>query len=191
MIESMTRALMRLSDRDSHKAALVAGGLLVAAPAATWSVLAVVHSSMAWRQTLLRGTSWVGVAIPRANPQTTPAGRDRQIAHLGRPARRGVARCRRTPWRSPGPAPTGSPRPLARTAAGRPSPMPGARPGPAPPGPPPVGRRRWSSRSCRWPGLLAEWAQRGGGWFGRVVYAVDDGGRVVLVEACHLEPAVR
>jgi hypothetical protein len=46
----------------------------------------------------------------------------------------------------------------------------------------------------RWPGLLAEWAQRGG-WFGRVVYAVDDGGRVVLVEAWvpaeHLEPAVR
>ncbi|HEX2806198.1 MAG TPA: hypothetical protein VHN80_08510 [Kineosporiaceae bacterium] len=41
----------------------------------------------------------------------------------------------------------------------------------------------------------AEWAQRGGGWFGRVVYAVDDGGRVVLVEAWvpaeHLEPAVR
>ena len=47
----------------------------------------------------------------------------------------------------------------------------------------------------RWPGLLAEWAQRGGGWFGRVVYAVDDGGRVVLVEAWvpaeRLEPAVR
>jgi len=47
----------------------------------------------------------------------------------------------------------------------------------------------------RWPGLLAVWAQRGGGWFGRVVYAVDDGGRVVLVEAWvpaeHLEPAVR
>jgi hypothetical protein len=41
----------------------------------------------------------------------------------------------------------------------------------------------------------AEWAQRGGGWFGRVVYAVDDGGRVVLVEAWvpaeHLEPAAR
>ena len=41
----------------------------------------------------------------------------------------------------------------------------------------------------------AEWAQRGGGWFGRVVYAVDDGGRVVLVEAWvpvePLEPAVR
>src|SRR5665648_7997 len=85
MIKSMTRALMRLFDRDSHKAALAAvaaGGLLVAAPAATWSVLAVVHSSMAWRQTLLRGTSRVGVALPRANPQPTPAGRDRQIAHL-------------------------------------------------------------------------------------------------------------
>jgi hypothetical protein len=41
----------------------------------------------------------------------------------------------------------------------------------------------------------AEWAQRSGGWFGRVVYAVDDGGRVVLVEAWvpaeHLEPAAR
>src|SRR5664280_765682 len=49
---------------------------------ATWSVLAVVHSSLAWRQTLLRGTSRVGVALPRANPQPTPAGRDRQIAHL-------------------------------------------------------------------------------------------------------------
>jgi hypothetical protein len=82
VIESMARALMRLTDRDSHKAALAAGGLLVAAPAATWSVLAVVHSSMAWRQTLLRGTSRVGVALPRANPQPTPAGRDRQIAHL-------------------------------------------------------------------------------------------------------------
>jgi hypothetical protein len=47
----------------------------------------------------------------------------------------------------------------------------------------------------RWPGLLAEWAQREGGWFGRVVYAVDDDGRVVLVEAWvaaeHLEPAAR
>jgi hypothetical protein len=83
MTKSMTRALMRLSDRDSHKAALAAGGLLVAAPAATRSVLAVVHSSMAWRQTLLRGTSRVGVALPRANPQPTP-GRDRQIAHLER-----------------------------------------------------------------------------------------------------------
>ena len=54
----------------------------------------------------------------------------------------------------------------------------------------------------RCPGLLAEWSRRdgagqeghaAGGWFGRVVYAVDDGGRVVLVEtwvpAAHLEPA--
>jgi hypothetical protein len=45
----------------------------------------------------------------------------------------------------------------------------------------------------RWPGLLAEWAQRDGSWFGRVVYAVDDGGRVVLVEAwvaaAHLQSA--
>src|SRR5450759_905442 len=83
MIKSMTRALMRLSDRDSHKAALAAGGLLVAASAATWSVLAVVHSSMAWRQTLLRGTSRVGVALPRANPQPTPAGRDGERGILG------------------------------------------------------------------------------------------------------------
>jgi hypothetical protein len=41
----------------------------------------------------------------------------------------------------------------------------------------------------------AEWAQRDGGWFGRVVYAVDDGDPVVLVEAWvaaeHLEPAAR
>jgi len=47
----------------------------------------------------------------------------------------------------------------------------------------------------RWPGLLAEWAQRDGGWFGRVVYAVDDGDPVVLVAAWvaaeHLEPAAR
>jgi len=44
------------------------------------------------------------------------------------------------------------------------------------------------------PGLLAEWARRDGGWFGRVVYA-DDGGRVVLAEAWvpaeHLEAAAR
>ena len=43
--------------------------------------------------------------------------------------------------------------------------------------------------------LTAEWAQRDGGWFGRVVYAVDDGDPVVLVEAWvaaeHLEPAAR
>jgi hypothetical protein len=62
----------------------------------------------------------------------------------------------------------------------------------------PVGARHcWVSglpgTPGRWPGLLAEWARRGGAWFGRVVYAVDDGGRVVLVEAWvaaeHLEPA--
>ncbi len=45
----------------------------------------------------------------------------------------------------------------------------------------------------RWPGLLVEWGQRREGWFGRVVYAVDDGDRVVLVEtwvaADHLQPA--
>jgi hypothetical protein len=36
----------------------------------------------------------------------------------------------------------------------------------------------------RWPGLLVEW-RRGGrhGWQGRVVWAVDDGGRSVLLEA--------
>src|SRR5664279_771012 len=71
-----------------------------------------------------------------SEPATDPGGpRPTDRPPRGRPARRGVARCRRTPWRSPGPAPTGSPRPLARTAARRPSPMPGARPGPAPPGP--------------------------------------------------------
>jgi len=67
-----------------------------------------------------------------------------------------------------------------------------------------VGRERTAgARHCwvsgmpgdpgRWPGLLAEWAQRDGSWFGRVVYAVDDGGRVVLVEAwvaaAHLQSA--
>ena len=47
----------------------------------------------------------------------------------------------------------------------------------------------------RHPGLLAEWRHdRGTGrWFGRVVYAVDEHGRVVLVErwvpAEHLTPA--
>ncbi|MBA2717105.1 MAG: hypothetical protein H0U51_08650, partial [Propionibacteriales bacterium] len=37
----------------------------------------------------------------------------------------------------------------------------------------------------RWAGLLAEWRQDpdAGGWQGRVVYAVDDGGSTVLVEA--------
>ena len=48
----------------------------------------------------------------------------------------------------------------------------------------------------RWAGLLAEWRQDtngGGGWQGRVVYAVDDGMATVLVEAWvharHLQPA--
>ncbi len=46
----------------------------------------------------------------------------------------------------------------------------------------------------RYPGLLAEWrADAAGQWSGRVVYAVDDDGRVVLVEAWvpaeHLRPA--
>src|SRR5664280_2730723 len=65
-----------------------------------------------------------------SEPATDPGGpRPTDRPPRGRPARRDVARCRRTPWRSPGPAPTGSPRPLARTAAGWPSPMPGSRPG--------------------------------------------------------------
>jgi len=47
----------------------------------------------------------------------------------------------------------------------------------------------------RWAGLLAEWRQDtvGGGWQGRVVYAVDDGAATVIVEAWvaarHLQPA--
>jgi hypothetical protein len=45
----------------------------------------------------------------------------------------------------------------------------------------------------RCPGLLAEWRDEGGHWSGRVVYAIDDGGRIVLVEAWvpseHLTPA--
>lgn len=46
----------------------------------------------------------------------------------------------------------------------------------------------------RWAGLLAEWRQdRDGGWQGRVVYAVDEGGATVMVEAWvparHLHPA--
>ncbi len=49
----------------------------------------------------------------------------------------------------------------------------------------------------RCPGLLAEWSRRGDaaadGWFGRVVYAIVDDGRVVLVEAWvparHLHPS--
>lgn len=48
---------------------------------------------------------------------------------------------------------------------------------------------------ARCPGLLAEWRQdtEAGGWQGRVVYAVDEGGSTVLVEAWvdarHLQPA--
>ncbi len=53
------------------------------------------------------------------------------------------------------------------------------------------------SSAGRCPGLLAEWTRRGdpatGGWYGRVVYAVVDDGRVVLVEAWiparHLHPS--
>ncbi len=47
----------------------------------------------------------------------------------------------------------------------------------------------------RWAGLLAEWRQdrAGGGWQGRVVYAVDDGAATVIIEAWvpahHLQPA--
>lgn len=47
----------------------------------------------------------------------------------------------------------------------------------------------------RHPGLLAEWRHDAGSgrWLGRVVYAVDESGRVVLVErwiaAEHLTPA--
>ncbi len=49
----------------------------------------------------------------------------------------------------------------------------------------------------RYPGLLAEWSRRGdaaaGTWFGRVVYAIVDESRVVLVEAWvparHLHPS--
>ena len=50
-------------------------------------------------------------------------------------------------------------------------------------------------RPGRWAGLLAEWRQEGasGRWQGRVVYAVDDDGATVMVEAwvpaAHLEPA--
>jgi len=45
------------------------------------------------------------------------------------------------------------------------------------------------------PGCLQEWRQdrEGGGWQGRVVYAVDDGAATVMVEAWvaarHLQPA--
>lgn len=47
----------------------------------------------------------------------------------------------------------------------------------------------------RWAGLLAEWRQdpRSGSWHGRVVYALDDDGATVMVEAwvpaSHLQPA--
>lgn len=34
-----------------------------------------------------------------------------------------------------------------------------------------------------WPGLLVEWRQYGGGWSGRVAYAVVAGSGPVLVEA--------
>ena len=44
-------------------------------------------------------------------------------------------------------------------------------------------------------GLLVSWARRGGGWSGRVVYAVAEDDQVVLVEAWvpaeHLAPADR
>lgn len=47
-------------------------------------------------------------------------------------------------------------------------------------------------RPGRWAGLLAEWRLSAGGWQGRVVYAVDDGGATVLLEAWlparHLQP---
>lgn len=67
------------------------------------------------------------------------------------------------------------------------------------PAPTPAGVRHcWVSglpeAPGRWPGLLQEWVQRDG-WYGRVVYAVEDAGRVVLIEtlvaAEHLEPACR
>ena len=78
--------------------------------------------------------------------------------------------------------------------------------GRAPQGEPAGARHCWVTglpgTRGRYPGLLAEWSRRdgadqegraAGGWFGRVVYAVDDGGRVVLVEAWvpaeHLQPA--
>ena len=48
----------------------------------------------------------------------------------------------------------------------------------------------------RWAGLVAEWRQdtAAGGWQGRVVYAVDEGGATVMIEAWvharHLQPAL-
>jgi hypothetical protein len=78
----------------------------------------------------------------------------------------------------------------------------------AQPGPEGPGRLSRTSTGCprhcwvsdladapgRWPGLVAEWARAAdGGWTARVVYAVRDGGQVVLVEswvpAGHLQPA--
>src|SRR5450756_2873387 len=99
MIKSMTRALMRLSDRDSHKAALAAGGLLVAAPAATWSgpgggplVDGVAANAVEGHLPGRRRPS-------PSEPATDPGGpRPTDRPARGRPARRGVARCRRTPW---------------------------------------------------------------------------------------------
>ena len=83
-----------------------------------------------------------------------------------------------------------------------------SRPGAAPPpadGPEGTRERPVVTRHCwvsglpgapgRHPGLLAEWRhdQGSGRWLGRVVYAVDEQGRVVLVErwiaAEHLRPA--
>jgi hypothetical protein len=76
---------------------------------------------------------------------------------------------------------------------------------PAPEGPQGARERPVVIRHCwvsglpgspgRYPGLLAEWRhdQGSGRWLGRVVYAVDEQGRVVLVErwlpAEHLTPA--
>ncbi len=49
------------------------------------------------------------------------------------------------------------------------------------------GRHCWvvgiPSAPGRWPGLLAEWRRTAAGWEGRVIYAVDDDGATVLVEA--------
>ncbi len=64
---------------------------------------------------------------------------------------------------------------------------------------PAVVRHCWvsglSDSPGRWAGLLAEWARRDGRWYGRVVYAVDDAGAVVLIEAWvpaeRLEPTGR
>jgi len=93
---------------------------------------------------------------------------------------------------------------LAQTRANHPELGPGPVPDPEPgqipaeaQEPRPGARHCWVNglpgEPGRWPGLLAEWSQReGGAWFGRVVYAVRDGGREVLVEtwvpAQHLEP---